>query len=101
VPEFACDRGAFACDGGVGLIDARTARLLWRRIEIPGGYLIQAPSRHFTGQFEELPELTLGASFAREQRSLEARHIEQLFDPKRVRAAQAGISIVAPRLFPD
>jgi hypothetical protein len=57
----------------------------------PGGYLIQAPSRHFTGQFEELPELTLGQSYVREQRSLEARHVEQLFDPKRVRAAQAGI----------
>jgi WD40 repeat protein len=101
VPDFACNRGAFACDGGAAVVDARTARLLWRRIEIPGGYLIQAPSRYFTGQFEALPELTLGRCYDREQRSLEARHVEQLFDPKRVRAAQAGIPIVVPKLFED
>jgi hypothetical protein len=85
----------------VGVLDARTARLLWRRIELPSGYLIQAPSRHFMGSFETLPALGIGASHDREQRYLEARHVEQLFDPKRVRAAQAGIPIVAPKLFED
>jgi hypothetical protein len=101
VPDFAGDRGAFLCDGAAAVVDARMARMLWRRVEIPGGYLIQAPSRHFTGSFEELPQLTLGTGYDQERPVLEARFVERLFDPKRVRAAQAGIPVVPPKLAKD
>ena len=37
-----------------GVVDPDSARMLWRRVDVPGGALIQAPSGHFTGTWTNL-----------------------------------------------
>jgi WD40 repeat protein len=101
LPVFARQRGALVSSRGVCVVDPRSARLLWRRIELPDGELIQAPSGHFTSTSKSLEGLALTSSYQRERLPIDARFAELLFDPKRVRAAQAGIPIVAPRLSKD
>ena len=101
LPVFARQRGALVSSRGVCVVDPGTALLLWRRIELPDGELIHASSGHFTSTAQSLEGLELTSSYQQAQLPIDARLAERLFDPKRVRAAQAGIPIVPPKLAKD
>jgi WD40 repeat protein len=76
--------------GGLSVFDSRGDTLRFQRIEQPGGSLLAAPSRYFAGDREVAAStrIILGAR----SESL-ADYAALLYDPKRVRAAAAGIAL--------
>jgi hypothetical protein len=84
--------------GGLGVVDPDSARMLWRRVDVPGGALIQAPSGHFTGTWTNLNGMSTTERHGVDNPALDRSRIERLFDPKRVRAAQEGVPVKYPKL---
>jgi hypothetical protein len=98
VPAFAGGRGATVTCGSPTLVDATTARMLWRRVEVPGGVLLQASTGHLAGTLSSSQGLRIRRGFEEDPRVVDERRLERLYAPKRVRAAQAGVRLVRPEL---
>jgi len=98
IPVFHGNRGAFVHERGVTLVDAGSPHLFWRRMEVPGGALIQSSSAHFCGTWSSLEGLRVLDPHSGVSVELDDDRIEQLFDPKRVRACQAGVRVAVPEL---
>jgi hypothetical protein len=97
VPAFAGTRGTLVASGGVTVVDSASGRMLWRRIEVPGGTLIQASTGHFNGSWTSLDRIGTVSDWGQEPIPLDPRRVELLFDPRRVRAARAGVPLAPPR----
>jgi WD40 repeat protein len=82
--------------GGLSIFDSRGDTPRLQRIELPGGSLVASASRHFMGDSSVAAStrITLGAR----SESL-ADYAALLCDPKRVRAAAAGV-VLQPARFP-
>lgn len=91
--------GVSARWGGFAGIDTRAGRTLWMRtlLDRPG-YLVHAPSGHFTGDVTSLEGLWIAAGYPSNDPRPLSDHARRLFDPKRYRAFQAGIRLVHPPL---
>ncbi len=88
------DIAAFACSGGIAAIDVEHGHLRWRRVSTGvDGDLFQTPERYFDASFDDLGGLLLFTTTRRDE-GLELTAIAALaFDPKRVRAARAGVEL--------
>jgi WD40 repeat protein len=100
VPEVSTSGIAVAATrGGLTCFNANTGTFYWHRTELPDGrHVLQAPAGYLDGDFET-PELLLQAmargGTARKNLIPIGSHLPSLFDPKRVRAAMAGVPLVA------
>jgi WD40 repeat protein len=86
--------------GCVTCLDASTGKLLWHRPDLGLALeLIQAPSGYFTSTLylESLEGLVVYTDADHPPRPL-IELVEELYDPKRVRAAQAGVALFPPEL---
>jgi WD40 repeat protein len=88
------DIAAFACLGGIAALDVERGHLRWRRVSIGrDGDLFETPQGYFDASFDDLEQLFLYTT-ARGEKGLELAAVAaRAFDPKRVRAARAGVEL--------
>jgi WD40 repeat protein len=80
-------------------LDPQSGRCLWSRPDLAReGELLQALSGHFSGEVDNLDGLTVGIDDIASHQHALAKSVAVLFDPKRVRAARAGVELLPAKL---
>lgn len=95
-PPFISNTGkaVFSYFKGFALADSASAQVLWcRPTQNDQSNLIHAPSGYFLGGLDHLEEFSIGTHDWDDNPQSLLRWANRLFDPKRVRASQAGVRV--------
>ena len=84
----------FTSYNAVTALDTKSGSVLWTHVNIGrDGVLFQSPGGWFDASFDDLAELTVYRGLNTDSGTPLAALSKQLFDPKRVRAAKAGVAL--------
>lgn len=82
---------------GIAGFDFRRRRVLWFRPTLDGEELLQARSEHFASIPRALAELAVQSDRRGKERTALADRVQELCDPKRLRASLAGVELELAR----